>query len=309
MKLFFWLKLQDSSQRRLLLFPLVVLIVWCLAVYIIGRIALSHNGDEKSKASKDLGRKKVRVFCMLNHKAGDEARARAVLETWLKRCDGYAFVSTRERTGSPTIVVPRNESRLILWVKVQAMLRRANTLRNEYDWFLKTDDDTYVIVENLRLFLSNHSATEAVYFGNEFSHDIPGGFLSGGAGYVLSKTAVQLIVEKGFDTGLCDLADHEVEEHRLAQCAGKVGVRQDGDTIDHLGRGRFFPYGPEKHFTPGNEDLGGWSKHRLGHHFNCCSDTAISFHYITPIYMYILDYFIYILQPSKDWTNAEKTDV
>ena len=81
------------------------------------------------------------------------------------------------------------------------------------------------------------------------------GFLSGGAGYVFSRKAVQLIVEKGFDTGACNLTDNMVEEVRLEECVRKVGVHHDGQQIDHLGRGRFFPYSPEKHFTPGNEDL------------------------------------------------------
>ena len=37
------------------------------------------------------------------------------------------------------------------------------------DWFIKCDDDTYLIVENLRYFLSNENPTDPVCVMTSFS--------------------------------------------------------------------------------------------------------------------------------------------
>ena len=44
---------------------------------------------------------------------------------------------------------------------------------DEADWFLKADDDTYTIVENLRYLLQDKNSSEPMFFGHKFKPFVP----------------------------------------------------------------------------------------------------------------------------------------
>jgi hypothetical protein len=67
----------------------------------------------------------------------------------------------------------------------------------DYDWYILIDDDTFVFENRLKKFLTNYNSNENYYIGKELDH-IRSQFclyMSGGAGYAISKSLYALITE------------------------------------------------------------------------------------------------------------------
>ncbi|KAK7105568.1 hypothetical protein V1264_016932 [Littorina saxatilis] len=256
--------------------------------------------DDDDTVSKQL-EKEVRVLVwVMTHPDNHQSKARVVRDTWGRRVNKLLFISSINDSSIPTIAVNVSEGRKHLTAKSQKAWRYVYENHfHDADWFMKADDNTYVIMENLRYFLSGENTSEPVHFGHLFKTIVKQGFYSGGSGYVLSKEALRRWGEKGKDVAKLCRQDDSGEDNAMGQCMESLGVRVDNST-DALGRTRFHCLKPEHHVVG---QYPAWY-----HRFDAngatvfkgrekMSDYAIAFHYIEPWQMEVMEYFVYQLTP------------
>ncbi|XP_067650066.1 glycoprotein-N-acetylgalactosamine 3-beta-galactosyltransferase 1-like [Haliotis asinina] len=256
----------------------------------------SGNRNIPKSNNHDLGKwrdiNKTRVLCwIMTAPKNLKTKAQYVKESWGKRCDKLLFYSSTTDESFPTIGLNVPEGREHLTAKTMQAFRHiyANHL-TEADWFLKADDDTYVLVDNLKYFLSKQNKDEAVYFGNHFKHFIPEGYNSGGAGYVLSYEALRRFGKMG--NNVCS-QDGGAEDAEFGKCLAKLGGKV-GRSLDEEGKTTFHAYHPLTHMEGAYPE---WVKAHTVHGARSgagnISNFPITFHYVRGKEMLALEFYIY----------------
>ncbi|KAH8403013.1 hypothetical protein KR222_003134, partial [Zaprionus bogoriensis] len=259
-----------------------------------------HPADNSSVAEQL--KKEVRLLCwVMTNPTNHKKKARHVKRTWGKRCNVLLFMSSEADDELPTVKLDVGEGRPNLWRKVKEAFKYVYKHHfNDADWFYKADDDTYAVIENLRYMLYPYNPDTPVHFGYKFKPFVKQGYMSGGSGYVLSKEAVRRFVVEGIpNPEICLPGTVINEDIEIGKCMENLNVTA-GDSRDAIGRGRMFPFVPEHHLIP-NRDEKFWywnyQFYKTDDGLDCCSDNAISFHYVAPHLMYVMDYLIYHLKP------------
>lgn len=318
------------------LFGVIVSLIYNLAMYygvfieayqnekntnMPNSLKLSKNCFEKSEKTLTnflesenkcaYSKKGPRILCTIfTYKKNFDLKAKYVEQTWGKRCDKLIFVSgylnkTEQKAYSHMDIVYLNvtdTSRLSLTPKtIQTLIFANKHLINEFDWILKADDDTYIIMENLKRFLFNKCTTDMNYYGfqykplkpDTFTHD----FNSGGAGYVISKNVVKMFSEKySKDERFCRNITGS-EDVDIAKCLKEINVLP-GNTRDKFGLERFHPLSYESmwNISPQKRTYN-HSKFPLKKKEDCCSKSSISFHYTSGQKALQLEFLLYKLRP------------
>jgi glycoprotein-N-acetylgalactosamine 3-beta-galactosyltransferase len=154
-------------------------------------------------------------------------------------------------------------------------------------------DDQYVIIEHLRKYLlspkikSRNDRGEALYLGRRFNNFQE--FNTGGAGYVLNRKGLELLMRGFRSTGRpCESHRTSMEDHMVAQCLRSLGI-EAFDTRDDEGAERFHAFMPGVVLNYRGEfaDAKDWFKSYTRRYnrkegFSAISKDAVSFHYVLP---------------------------
>ncbi|XP_066979404.1 glycoprotein-N-acetylgalactosamine 3-beta-galactosyltransferase 1-like isoform X2 [Macrobrachium rosenbergii] len=256
--------------------------------------------------SEDNPENRTRILCWVLATSEKRENALAVKKTWGKRCDKLMIVSDAADAdlGSVQVKTYLQNGKEVLWLKTRETFKHLfDRHLQDFDWFFKADVDTYVIVENLRYVLTPYDPNFPIALGERAHVDgnTNYSFLSGGAGYVLSRAALKIFGEVAYpETNPCHERAIANEDVMMGHCMTESGIML-GDTRDELGRHRFYHNKPEDYIE------GKWRKwfplmmkYRYDKGINSLSDTTISFHTLkNATSLYLFESLIYEVKVSS----------
>jgi len=154
------------------------------------------------------------------------------------------------------------------------------------DWYIKGDDDTFFLVDNMLQYLKTLDPLQPVVLGRKFRLSVAGDmpYDSGGAGYVVSRAGLELASKRL--QGCAEVNKDEYGDVAAGACWTYSGL-QVLDTRDEKGRERFHPFDYSTHLKMDSVNWGGnnwyerYSANPLHEGFDCCDSlTSVSFHYM-----------------------------
>jgi glycoprotein-N-acetylgalactosamine 3-beta-galactosyltransferase len=124
-------------------------------------------------SSKKIDLNSVRICCLiLTAPQYFTTRARAVNITWAPRCDKFLFISEYSNNTYYLPLAPIKNLTAgyehLTKKTTLAFYYAYENLIDQFDWFVKADDDTYIIIENLKSFLHEHNSSQPITFGYNF---------------------------------------------------------------------------------------------------------------------------------------------
>ena len=121
-------------------------------------------------------------------------------QTWGKGCDKLLVMSSQQNDTFPTVGLNVPAGRNHTAAKVLVAWKYIHKHHVEdFDFFIKTDSDTYLILENLLGFLKDNAPELPHYFGHRFKpKNWTFTYMAGGPGLLLTRESVRRLVTQAF---------------------------------------------------------------------------------------------------------------
>ncbi|KAH8300408.1 hypothetical protein KR018_004483 [Drosophila ironensis] len=225
--------------------------------------------------------------------------ARFVKRTWGKHCNVLLFVSGNI-DGELEPFVPEVNS-TDKWALVHfGLLHAFRFYGHKIDWFLRVEDTSFVVLENLRFMIDRKRLrpSQPIYFGYELENiHTHKPFVYCKSGYVLSHEALRRYTEESNDLENfhCMHMEGFTEDLELSRCLRHVNVTTV-DSRDELGHETFIPIQMTYEFLTGYKHIA-WLQNLTYHKVQGdtvpISKRAIAFRTAHPPEMYSYYYFVY----------------
>jgi hypothetical protein len=171
-----------------------------------------------------------RLFCGIYTYSGMRALARAQALSWGYKCDGFVAFSneTLPTLGHVELLHAGDEAYTNMWQKTRSIWAYIYThYLDDYDYFHLGGDDMYVLVENLKRYLTQFKDDDDDGGGSRPRHIgqwLPDkNMVSGGPGYTLNREAVKRLVEDALPH--CEPNKTVAYEDRiLSKCLQGIGI-------------------------------------------------------------------------------------
>uniref|UniRef100_A0A0N4ZR30 N-acetylgalactosaminide beta-1,3-galactosyltransferase n=1 Tax=Parastrongyloides trichosuri TaxID=131310 RepID=A0A0N4ZR30_PARTI len=252
---------------------------------------------------KNILYNRTKIFCIiLTSERYHQTRVVNIRNTYLKRCNNYIFASKKENKKQGIIKACDNDTYQATFCKFRNALKYAwKIYGDKYDWYYKLDDDSYPIMENVRAFLMNKNSNDYKYYG--FKLRIPEEkkyihFMSGGPGFILSKSSTKLLVDTLFDNSkFCSQYGMLPEDVEIGRCLMNYGINFSSNN-DFYNRILFSVFDPMRMLSPTTRSkvlLGYWvmSNSTFYPNINIMGKFPLSFHYVRNETFYLLEHLIY----------------
>lgn len=256
-----------------------------------------YYGDNTT-VSDQISRE-IRILCLV-HPIESKNTVNFIRNTWGSKCNKLVFATSKiDGNGTDFIKIkyPNLPSKNNIWKNTEFVLRTVYKNYSEfYDWVLVATDDTYVVLENLRLMLTTESLKNSLVFG---TGDPETNLLTRNA-YVLSKTTLGKLYDAFVDSNCTTEGMDEMEI--LTKCLNHVGTAF-GRSVDLLGR--FF-------FNINSIPISLMNMRQTNDYLSMFSIHSVSWSGVSVKDMYVLQMFIYKirsyeLKPYKQLVQKSKS--
>ncbi len=205
------------------------------------------------------------IFCViLSQNKNLDIKAKSVYTSWGYKCSDYRLISLIPGHNLTTDRIEMKYENLFLVLKPEGLyedkyenltykilfaFEDVFKLQPNFDWFLKADDDTFIFYDNLRDFVATKKPSDPITFGYDFKVIVPGGYHSGGGGYLLSNEAMKrLMLKWRHSMHLLQGPFKGVEDVEVASLLRTVNVSM-GSSLDDKGRERFHVLNFMRYYT------------------------------------------------------------